>query len=53
MPHPEVRREEAIEFIGWIKDTLIGPKETLGLTYKTLEITGGELGRNRDEVKLA
>ena len=51
--NPELHREEAIEFIGWIKDTLIGPKETLELTLQTLEITGGELGRNRDEVKLA
>ena len=34
--NPELHREEAIEFIGWIKDTLIGPKETLELIEECL-----------------
>ena len=31
----EENRDEAVEFTGWVEDTLLGPKETLELFYKS------------------
>lgn len=50
--NPEPNFEEAIEFVDWVEDTLIEPNETLGLVLKTLELTKGKLGANRDEVSI-
>ena len=50
--NPAGNMDEAIELIGWIEDTLLDPKETLELILQTLELTGGKLGNNRDEVDL-
>jgi len=50
--NPEDNFKEAIEFVDWVLDTLIEPKRTLELTLKTLELTNGKLGTNRDEVSL-
>ncbi|HUU17152.1 MAG TPA: hypothetical protein VMW72_08390 [Sedimentisphaerales bacterium] len=40
--------EEAVEFTGWVKDTLLEPKETLELLEKTLDLSGGKFGQMRD-----
>ena len=45
---PEENIEEAVEFTGWVKDTLLGPKETLELLEKTLDLSGGKFGQMRD-----
>lgn len=46
---PAENFNEAVGFLGWVKDTLLEPKETLELTLKTLELTNGKLGENRNE----
>ncbi len=50
--NPELNVEEAIGFFDWIENTLIEPKRTLELILRTLELTEGKLGRNRDEVTI-
>jgi hypothetical protein len=47
--NPEMNTEEAVEFIDWIKDTLLEPKESLQLLSKTLDLTKGKLGQSSDE----
>jgi len=39
---------EAVEFTGWVEDSLLAAKETLELLEKTLELTEGRLGKMRD-----
>lgn len=39
--------DEAVEFLGWVKDTLLDTEETLKLLHRTLELTGGKLGEGR------
>ena len=36
---------ETVEFVGWVKDSPFETQETFELLYKTLEITGGKIGR--------
>jgi hypothetical protein len=45
---PSVNIEEAIGFTGWVKDSLLEPKETLELLEETLQLSGGRLGRLLD-----
>jgi hypothetical protein len=45
---PSVNIEEAIGFTGWVKDSLLEPKETLELLEETLQLSGGRLGKLRD-----
>jgi len=40
--------EEAIGFTGWIKDSLLEPKETLELLEETLQLSCGRLGKLRN-----
>ncbi len=40
--------EEAVEFTGWVEDTLLEPKETLELLKQTLELSEGKFGQMRD-----
>jgi len=47
--NPEMNTEEAVEFIDWVKNTLLEPKETLQLLSKTLDLTKGKLSKNSDE----
>jgi len=46
---PEVDKEEAVELISWVEDSLLEEKETLKLTLKTLEKTGGKVSQHRGE----
>jgi len=46
--NPEDNFEEAIEFTGWVEDTLLEPNETLELLKRTLELSGGKFGQMRD-----
>jgi hypothetical protein len=46
---PENDRDEAIKLIGWVKDTLLEPTETLELTLKTLNLTDGKLSQHGGE----
>lgn len=50
--NPKLNFEEAIGFFDWIDNTLIEPKRTLELMLRTLELTKGKLGKNRDEITL-
>jgi hypothetical protein len=45
---PNANIEEAIGFTGWIKDSLLEPKETLELLEETLQVSGGRLGKLQD-----
>jgi len=45
---PEENKDEAVEFTGWVEDSLLDPKETLELLDKTLELSGGKFGQMRD-----
>ena len=45
---PSANIEEAIGFTGWVKDSLLEPKETLELLEETLQLSGGRLGKLRD-----
>jgi hypothetical protein len=40
--------EEAVEFTGWVEDSLLESKKTLELLERTMDLTGGKLGRMRD-----
>jgi len=44
---PKKNIDEAIKFTGWVKDTLIEPKETLELLEQTLDLSGGKFGQMR------
>lgn len=47
---PEENIEEAVEFLGWVKNSPLEEKETFELLYKTLELTNGKIGeRNVDD----
>jgi len=46
--NPEDNKDEAVEFTGWVEDTLIESDETLELLEQTLELSGGEFGQMRD-----
>ncbi len=50
--NPKLNFEEAVGFFGWVENTLIEPKRTLELILKTLELTEGKLGINRDVVTI-
>ncbi|MBC8470914.1 MAG: hypothetical protein H8D56_15690 [Planctomycetes bacterium] len=45
---PEDNKDEAIEFTGWVEDSLLEPKETLELLEQTLDLSGGKFGEMRD-----
>jgi hypothetical protein len=40
--------EEAVEFTGWVEDSLLGAEETLELLEKSLDLSGGKFGKMRD-----
>jgi len=44
---PKENIDEAIKFTGWVKDTLLKPKETLELLEQTLDLSGGKFGQMR------
>lgn len=41
-------KEEAIGFMNWVSDSVLGGKETLEFVEKTLNINGGELSKHGD-----
>lgn len=43
----EANIDEAVEFLGWVKDSPLEIEEAFELLYKTLELTGGKLGEGR------
>jgi len=43
----EVNMDEAVEFLGWAKDSPIKTEETFELLYNTLELTNGQLGEDK------
>jgi hypothetical protein len=45
---PSDNIEEARELTGWIKDSLLEPKDTLELLEQTLDVSQGNLGKMRD-----
>ena len=46
--NPKENFEEAVEFTGWVEESLLEAKETLGLLEKTLDLSGGKFGQMRD-----
>ncbi|MFX0200478.1 MAG: hypothetical protein ACFFCW_30540 [Candidatus Hodarchaeota archaeon] len=40
--------KEAIELVGWVEDSVLPAKETLGLLEMTLDLSGGKIGEMRD-----
>lgn len=46
--NPEENFDEAVEFTGWVEDTVLKSKETLELLERTLELSGGKFGRMGD-----
>ncbi len=40
--------KEAVEFTGWVEDSLLESNETLELLEKTLDLSGGKFGQMRD-----
>ncbi len=47
---PEDNLEEAVEFAGWVNDSLLPPKETFELLKETLDLTGGKIGERKNAV---
>lgn len=43
--------DETQEFAGWVKDSLIGDKETLNLLHKTLDLSDGKIGERVHNVE--
>ena len=41
---PKAHKEEAFQFLDWVKDSPLDAKETLLLLERTLEVSGGEMG---------
>ena len=46
--NPEENKDEAIEFAGWVEDSLLERRETLELLERTLTLSGGRIGEMRD-----
>jgi hypothetical protein len=46
--NPTKNEKEAIEFTGWVEDSLLPAKETLELLEQTLNMSGGQIGENRN-----
>jgi hypothetical protein len=40
--------KEAVEFTGWVEDSVLPAKETLELLDQSLEVSGGEIGEYKD-----
>jgi len=45
---PKENEKEAIELTGWVEDSVLPAKETLELLEKTLNLSGGKIGKLRD-----
>lgn len=45
---PDENKDEAIEFTGWVEDTLLDAETTLQLLERTLDLSGGRIGKMGD-----
>jgi hypothetical protein len=49
--NPTENEKEAIEFTGWVEDSLLPAKETMELLEQSLDVSGGIIGEMRDARK--